>query len=115
MNARLCRNLLIIYVCSAVSGGVFAVETNAAVSSLPLDAANGFLQIQQQLHDTQLAIEHSRQQVEAETRRNAEDMAARIDALQQTIATQRQGEIAAAQKTQQLILILGGIFGAMGL
>jgi len=115
MNARLYRNLLIAFILSAFSAGVLAVETNAAVSSLPPDAANGFLQVQQQLHDTQLAIERNRQQVEAETRRNAEDMTARIEALQQIVATQRQGEITAVQRTQQLILILGGTFGAMGL
>jgi tetratricopeptide (TPR) repeat protein len=114
MNARLRRNLLIVFACSAFNAGGFA-ETNAAVSSLPPDAANGFLQVQQQLHDTQLAIEHNRQQVEAEAKRNAEDMAARIESLQQIIAAQRQTEIGAVQKTQQLILILGGAFGAMGL
>src|SRR5208282_4245849 len=87
MNLRTYRNLLIAFVCSAFSVGVFAVETNSSASSLPPDAANGFLQVQQQLHDTQLAIERNQQQVEAETRRNAEDMAARIDVLQQIIAT----------------------------
>jgi tetratricopeptide (TPR) repeat protein len=115
MNARLYRNFLITLACSAFSAGVLAAETNTSLASLPTDAANGFLQVQQQLHDTQLAIEHNRQQVEAETRRNAEDMAARIDALQQIIATQRQGEITAMQKTQQLILMLGGTFGSIGL
>ena len=115
MNARLYRNLLIAFICSAFSAGVWAVETNATVSALPSDAANGFLQVQQQIHDTQLAIERNRQQVEAETRRSAEDTAARIETLQQIIAAQRQGEITAVQKTQQLILMLGGTFGAMGL
>jgi len=92
-----------------------AAETNSATTSLPTDAVNGFLQVQQQLHDTQLAIEHSRQQSEAESRRTAEALAARIDGLQQIIGAQRQGEIGAVQKTQQLILILGGTFGAIGL
>ncbi len=115
MNARLYQNLLIAFILSACSAGALAVETNSTATSLPMDAANGFLQIQQQLHDTQLAIERNRQQVEAETRRNAEDMTARIEALQQIVATQRQGEVTAMQKTQQLILILGGTFGAMGL
>lgn len=115
MNARLYRNLLIAFICSAFSAAVLAADTNTLVSSLPPDAANGFLQIQQQLHDTQLAIERNRQQVEAETRHSAEDMTARIEALQQLLATQRQGEITAVQKTQQLILILGGTFGATGL
>jgi tetratricopeptide (TPR) repeat protein len=114
MNARLRRNLLIIFACSAFNAGVFA-ETNAAGPVLPPDAANGFLQVQQQLHDTQLTLEHNRQQAEAEARRNAENVAARIESLQQIIAAQRQGEIVAVQKTQQLILMLGGTFGAMGL
>ena len=114
MNASLRRNFLIVFACSAFSAGVFA-QTNATGASLPPDAANGFLQIQQQLHDTQLALEQNRQQVEAEAKRNAEDTAARIQALQQLIAAQRQGEIETAQKTQQLILILGGAFGAIGL
>ncbi len=115
MNVRLFRNVLIAFVCSAFSAGVFAAETNTLGSALPADAANGLLQIQQQLHDTQLAIEHNRQQVETDARRSAEDMANRIEALQQIIASQRQSEIAAVQKTQQLILVLGGTFGAMGL
>ena len=115
MNARLYRNLLIALVSFAFNARVLAVETNVTAVSLPPDAANGFLQVQQQLHDTQLAIERNRQQVEAETRRNTEDMTARIEALQQLIATQRQGEITAMQKAQQLILVLGGAFGVVGL
>ncbi len=115
MNASLRRNFLIIFACFTLPAGVFAVETNAAAATLPVDAANGLLQVQQQLHDTQLAIERNRQQVEAETRRNAVDLATRIDALQQIVAAQRQGEITAVQKTQQLILIMGGIVGALGL
>jgi tetratricopeptide (TPR) repeat protein len=115
MNARLCRNFLIIWFGSVFSAGVFAAETNLAGTSLPPDAANGFLQVQQQLHDTQLAIEHNRQQTEADARHNAEEMAARIEGLKQIVAAQRQGEITAVQKTQQLILIVGGTFGVVGL
>ena len=115
MNARLRRNFLVVFAGFTFSAGGLAAETNLAATSLPPDAVNGFLQVQQQLHDTQLAIERGRQQAEAETRRNAEEMTARIEGLQQIIAAQRQGEIAAVQKTQQLILILGGTFGAIGL
>ena len=98
--------------------GVFA-QTDAAgaagAAALPPDVANGLLQVQQQLRDAQLAIEQSRRQAEAEARRNVEEMTARIQALQQIIADQRQSEIETAQKTQQLILILGGTFGSIGL
>ena len=89
--------------------------TNSAVTTIPPEAANGLLQIQQQLHDTQLAIEQNRQQLEAEARRNAEDMTARLQSLQQVIAAQRQSEIEAVQKTQQMILVFGVSFGAVGL
>ena len=114
MNANLRRNLLIIFACAAFGTAGFA-QTNATGPALPPDAVNGFLQVQQQLHDTQLTIERNRQQVEAEASQNAKDMAARLESLQQIIATQRQAEIAAVQKTQQWILILGGTFGALGL
>ena len=76
---------------------------------------NGYLQIQEQLHDTQLAIEHNRQQAEAAAKRNADDMAARIEALQQIIAAQRGSEVETMQKMQQFMLILAGAFGAIGL
>jgi tetratricopeptide (TPR) repeat protein len=76
---------------------------------------NAYLQIQEQIHDTQLAIEQNRQQAEAEARRNMANMTARIEVLQQIIAAQRQGEAETAQRTQQLMLILGGAFGTIGL
>jgi tetratricopeptide (TPR) repeat protein len=114
MNARLRQICLILFVGIAFRTGSFA-ETNTAVGALPPDAANGFLQIQQQLHDTQLAIEQSRQQADLEARRSAEDVATRLQSLQQIIAAQRQNEIESVQKTQQMILILGVSFGAVGL
>jgi tetratricopeptide (TPR) repeat protein len=104
-------------ICASLAFGarIFADETNSAASSMPSDAVNGYLQIQAQLHDTQLAIEKNRQLAEAEARRNADEMTARIEALQQTIAALRANEIAATQKTQQLTLIVAGTFGTVGL
>ncbi len=114
MNATLRRNFLIVFACSAFNAGVFA-DTNSTVAALPPEASNGLLQIQQQLHDTQLAIEQNRRQAEAEARRNAEDAAARLQSLQQLIGAQRDGEIQAVQKTQQMILVVGLGFGSLGL
>ena len=104
-------------VCAGLAFGarIFADETNSAASSMPSDAVNGYLQIQAQLPDTQLTIEKNRQLAEAEAQRNADNMAARIEALQQTVAALRASEIAATQKTQQLTLILAGTFGTIGL
>ena len=74
-------NFLMVCACLAFGARTFADETNAAASPLPSDVVNGYLQIQAQLHDTQLTIEKNRQQAEAEAQRNADAMAARIEDL----------------------------------
>ena len=120
MNAVLRLNCLIVCAGLTLGARAFAAETNSPsspkVASAPVQTQiNGYLQIQEQLHDTQLAIERNRQQAEAAAKRNADDMAARIEALQQTIAAQRASEVEATQKTQQFMLILAGAFGTIGL
>lgn len=79
------------------------------------DTLNAFLQIQEQLHTTQLLIESNQVAAAAEAQHNAAKMAARIQVLEQTVATQRAGEIEATQKAQRLTLILAGAFGVVGL
>jgi tetratricopeptide (TPR) repeat protein len=115
MNVTMRLKLLMVCACLAFGARGFAAETNVAASAMPSNVVNGYLQIQAQLHDTQLAIEKSRQLAETEALRNANEMAARIEALQQTIAALRANELAATQKTQQLTLILAGTFGTIGL
>ena len=89
-----------------IAARCLAADTNS--SSTNADAvANGYLQIQAQLHDTQLALEKSRE----EAQQNAADTAARIQALEQTLATQRANDLAIAQKNQQSLFMLAGAFG----
>jgi tetratricopeptide (TPR) repeat protein len=120
MNAMLRLNFLV--VCAGLTFGarIFAAETNTLAASEVAGITvqtqiNGYLQIQEQLHDTQLAIEHNRQQAEAAAKRNADDMATRIEALQQIVAAQRVSEVETMQKMQQFMLILAGAFGTIGL
>jgi tetratricopeptide (TPR) repeat protein len=120
MNATLLRNLSVIFVCSVLGTRLPAAETNALTpSDTPAVTVqtqlNGYLQIQEQLHDTQLTIERNRLQAEAAARRSADDMAARIEALQQLVANQRTGEMEIMQKMQQFMLMLAGVFGTVGL
>src|ERR1039458_1861222 len=109
MNAMLRLNFLIVWAGLTVGARIFAAETNSLSSSEATGITvqtqiNGYLQIQEQLHDTQLAIEHNRQQAEAAAKRNADDMAA-----------QRASEVETMQKMQQFMLILAGAFGTIGL
>jgi tetratricopeptide (TPR) repeat protein len=120
MNAKLRLNFFIVCLGLALAAPIFAAETNPVSAPQTNDAisqvaANGYLQIQEQLHATQLSIESNRQAAAAAAQRNADDMAARIQALEQTIAVQHAGDVEAARKTQQFTLILAGMFGLVGL
>ncbi|MGB7769973.1 MAG: hypothetical protein WBN22_14125 [Verrucomicrobiia bacterium] len=101
---------------------VFAGETNSATISprqaedkTTQDSLNALLQIQDQLHATQLLIESNRMAAAAEAEREAADLNARLQLLEQTVAAQRAGETEATQKAQRLTLILAGAFGVVGL
>ena len=87
---------------------IHTVFTNDAV-------ANGYLQIQEQLHATQIAIEASRQLAAEESQRNADALAARLQSLEKTVELQRANEAEAARKAQQLTLLVAGGFGLAGL
>jgi len=100
--------------CYAVWG--LATETNSPVPATNAEVlANGYLQIQAQLHDTQLQIEQSRKEAAAEAQRNADALTVRLQALEQTIALQRASDAETARRTQQFTLFLAGGFGLAGL
>ena len=85
-----------------------AADTNSISSPTNFDAvANGYLQIQMQLHDTQMALEKSRE----ESRQSAAYTTARIQALEQTIAARHAADLDVAQKNQQSMFMLAGAFG----
>jgi len=114
--------LKISLVCAALILGarLFAAETNATSPPSPADVAaqnamNGYLQIQQQLHDTQMALEKNRAEAAAAAQHNADTMAERIRSLETAIDAQRKADVESAQKTQQLTLSLVAAFGSAGL
>ena len=120
MNITSRLNLALVCAGALLGAQVPAAETNSVSTLPPVDTstqavANGYLQIQEQLHATLLAIETNRQQAEAEAATNALILGARIGALEQVIADQRANELAAARKTQQLALFMAGAFGLIGL
>ena len=95
---------------------VFAGETNSISSPAASDLAtqsvvNGYLQIQAQLHDTQLAIEKNREEAAAAEKRDADAMAARLQKLEDNLAVQRAADNEMAQKNLQMTLILAVAFG----
>ncbi len=102
----------------ALAVAIFSTSARAQTNSLSAtnDAVvNGYLQIQEQLHATQMAIEDVRAAAADEAKRNAEAIAARLEALEQSVAAQRDADAEAARRTQQITLVLAGAFGLAGL
>ncbi len=101
-------------VCASLVFGItaLAAESHSTSQPPPADTAtqsmvNGYVQIQAQLHDTQIAIADST----AESKRDADALTARIQTLEDTLATQRAHDIEMAQKNQQVTLMLAIAFG----
>lgn len=81
----------------------FAEETNSFPSSGNTDAVNAFIQIQAQLHETQMAVESNRQQTVVALQRNTDALATDIGLLERDVASQSES----ARKTEQTMLIAG--------
>jgi tetratricopeptide (TPR) repeat protein len=106
--------LIFSMVCAGIflSASAFAAKSDSTSQSPESDTAtqsvvNGYVQIQAQLHDTQLAIADGA----AESKRDADALTARIQTLEDTLATQRAHDIEMAQKNQQVTLMLAVAFG----
>ncbi len=112
MNPKALFPLLIAAVLLALPA---TAQTNSAATTNSDALMNGYLQIQEQLHATRMAIEDGRVIATDEAKRNAEAIAARLEALEQSVAAQHNADAETARKTQQFTLLLAGAFGLAGL
>jgi tetratricopeptide (TPR) repeat protein len=94
---------------------VLAADTNGTNVVTRDEMANNYLQIQEQLHASQLAIEQNQQAALEASQSNAMVLAQRLQSLEQTVASQRTSDAESARKTQQLTLAMAGAFGLLGL
>ena len=86
-----------------------ADETNAQ------DTLRSYLQLQEQIHATQLAVERSRTQAEATAAETTRAFAARLQGIEQALASQRAQELEAMQSSNKVMLVVAGMFAALGL
>ncbi len=99
----------------ALAFNVLAADTNAVPGVTRDDIANNYLEIQAQIHATQLAIAGSQLAAADSAKSNADVLAARLESLEQSVAAQHSADAEAARKTQQLTLFLAGACGLTGL
>lgn len=101
-----------------VAGQSSAVEPVTEASNTSNETLRSYLQLQEQLHATQLALERNRQETEALAARNAEAVAARFKAIEEAVGAKKMAEMDSMQKTLQsnnrLMLIVGGSIAGVG-
>jgi tetratricopeptide (TPR) repeat protein len=107
---------------------IFAVATfslAAADSPVPASSAKtddlgsqelrSYLQVQEQLHATQLVIEHNRQESEAAAQRNNDLLTSHLQTIEQTLTSQHNRELEAMQSSNRALLMATGAFAGVGL
>jgi len=112
MGFKIYKFLLTAGVLIALGTRLWAADTNSSTASATpdttnTDTQNALLQIQEQLRAAQLSLADGVHQSQALT--------ARIDALEQSIATQHAADVAMARRSQQWTLTLIAVFGVAGL
>lgn len=78
------------------------------------ESLRAYLQLQEQLHDTQLAIERNRQEAQAAATQDAITLSNHLQAIDQSLLVQREDELAAAQRTNHLMLLFVSLFAVVG-
>ena len=85
------------------------VDTNS-----PAEALRSYLQLQEQLHGLQLRIEETRQQADAAAAHNAQTVASRLQALEQTLTAERAKDVDAVRSSNRMTLLVAFTFGIIG-
>jgi tetratricopeptide (TPR) repeat protein len=78
------------------------------------ESVRSLLQIQEQLHNLQVANEKTRQDAEAAAARNAELLENRLNAMEKSVASQRLDEWNTMQRSSHLVLVAAGAFACFG-
>jgi tetratricopeptide (TPR) repeat protein len=118
---------------SAVFALIFAVSfglaprVNAADAAIPTatppekrveesnaDTLRTYLQLQEQLHATQLALERNREEALEAAAKNSDLLGQRLQSIENSLATQRARELEAMQASNRVMLIVAGSFAGVG-
>ncbi|MDR3457003.1 MAG: hypothetical protein P4N60_06120 [Verrucomicrobiae bacterium] len=118
MNLHFSQKLLIAVAGVFLAARLLAADTNEWATPPGVtreEVANNYLHIQEQIHESQLAIQKTQEAALDAAKSNADALAARLQSLEDTVTKQRASDADAARKTQQTTLFLAGAFGLAGL
>ena len=92
--------------------------TNAAPASTTetnnQEILRAYLQLQEQLHLTQLSVEQNRKEARETAAKNSEVLAGRLQALEQALDQQRTRELETMQSSNRVLLVVAGTFATVG-
>jgi hypothetical protein len=108
-------------VLSTAAWGSLGAETNSPPpASSSIEETNSqmlfhaYLQLEEQLRATQVAIEQNRREIKEAATQNAEALSRALQTIQESFAAQRARDLEAMQRSNRVILIVVGTFAAMG-
>jgi tetratricopeptide (TPR) repeat protein len=85
-----------------------ASETNSQ------ETLRAYLQLQEQLHLTQLAIEQNRKEARETAAQNSDLLAGRLQTIEKELESQRARELETMQSSNRTMLLVAGTFAAVG-
>ena len=80
-----------------------------------MEVLRSYLHLQEQLRSLQLALDEKSKETDAAAARNAQSVAGRLPALEQTLATERARDLDAVHSANRLMLIVSVAFTLVGL
>ena len=105
------------FLCSDVSGGATNLVLTVPPGSVPTadsaastEAFRAYLQLQEQLHETQLSIERAEKEMELATLKSAAILSNRLQAIEQTVELQRAHELSIVRD----MMYIAGAFVVIG-
>src|ERR1041384_4409544 len=78
------------------------------------EALRAYLQLQEQLHANQLAVEQTRREAKEAAVQSADSLAKRLQEIEAALSTQRSRELDAMQNSNKVMLIVAGTFATIG-
>jgi tetratricopeptide (TPR) repeat protein len=116
------RSAFLVFVLISLAAGSLGAEPGSPASAAgKADETNAqetlrsYLQLQEQIHATQLAVEHSRTQAEAAAAETAKAFTTRLQGIETALGAQRAQELAVMQSSNKVMLVVAGLFAALGL
>jgi len=89
-------------------------QTAKAEETSTQEMMRAYLQLQEQIHATQLAVEQTRKEAQETSVKSSEALANRLNAIESALSVQRARELEAFQSSNRVMVFMAGTFAVIG-